>query len=303
MQQLDRKKRIDNPSRFPVRSKQNAGYGARGTEMVSTKDYVLGTHDEEIARLGLQHRAWRQRALDAWRSAGIGPGQTVLDVGCGPGYGSVDLAELVGPSGRVVAIDKSERFLRALDATCRERRIYNITAHSADLEAGEFPDGIADRAWCRWVLAFVKDPRAVLARMAAALAPDGVMVLHEYFDYSTWRAAPRCSELEEFVSAVMTSWRDNGGEPDIALWLPGWLEDLGFEVRSTRPIIDVVRPDQLSWSWLATFVEGGRRRLVDLGYLSPSRAESIWQAFTNLQATPGARMITPGVLEIVAARR
>jgi len=271
--------------------------------MVSSKDYVLGTHDEEIERLGLQHRAWRQRALDAWRSAGIGPGQTVLDVGCGPGYGSVDLAELVGPSGRVVAIDKSERFLRALDATCRERGIDNITAYSADLDAGEFPDGIADRAWCRWVLAFVKDPRAILARMAAALAPDGVMVLHEYFDYSTWRAAPRCSELEEFVSAVMTSWRDNGGEPDIALWLPRWLEELGFELRSARPIVDVVRPDQLSWSWLATFVEGGHRRLVDLGYLSPSRAESIWQAFITLQATPGARMITPGVLEIVAARR
>jgi SAM-dependent methyltransferase len=271
--------------------------------MVFTKDYILGTHDEEIERLGLQHRAWRQRALDVWRSAGIGPGQTVLDVGCGPGYASLDLAELVGPSGRVVAIDKSERFLRALDATCRERGIENINPYSADLDAGEFPDGIADCAWCRWVLAFVKDPRAVLARMAAALAPEGVMVLHEYFDYSTWRAAPPCSELEEFVSAVMASWRNNGGEPDIALWLPGWLEELGFEVRSAHPIIDVVQPDQLSWRWLATFVEGGRRRLVDLGYLSPSRAESIWPAFTNLQATPGARMITPGVLEIVAARR
>jgi SAM-dependent methyltransferase len=271
--------------------------------MVSTKDYVLGTHDEEIERLGLQHRAWRQRALDAWRSAGIGPGQTVLDVGCGPGYGSVDLAELVGPSGRVVAIDKSERFLRALDSTCRERGIENITAHSADLDAGEFPDGIADRAWCRWVLAFVEDPRAVLARMAAALAPGGVIVLHEYFNYSTWRTAPPCSELEEFVSAVMASWRNNGGEPDIALWLPGWLEELDFEVRSARPIIDVVQPGHLSWSWMATFVEVGRSRLVDLGYLSSSRAESIWQAFTNLQATPGARMITPGVLEIVAARR
>ena len=271
--------------------------------MASTKDYVLGTHTEEIERLGLQHRAWRQRALDAWRSAGIGPGQTVLDVGCGPGYASLDLAHLVGPSGRVVAIDKSERFLSTLDATCREYRIHNISAHLADLDAGEFPDVIADRAWCRWVLAFVKDPRTVLARMAAAIAPGGAIVLHEYFDYATWRGAPRCSELEEFVSAVMASWRDNGGEPDIALWLPRWLEELGFELRSARPIVDVVEPDQLSWTWLASFVEVGRRPLVDLGYLSPGRAESIWQAFATLQATPGARMITPGVLEIVATRR
>jgi hypothetical protein len=162
---------------------------------------------------------------------------------------------------------------------------------------------IADHAWCRWLFSFVKNPRVILARVAAALAPEGVIVLHEYFDYSIWRAAPPCSELEEFVNAVMASWRDTGGEPDIALWLPRWLEELGFRIRSARPIVDVVQPDHLSWSWLAAFVEVGRSRLVDLGYLSPSRAESIWQAFIQLQATPGARMFTPGVLEIVAARR
>jgi SAM-dependent methyltransferase len=271
--------------------------------MVPTKDYVLGTHDAEIERLGLQHRAWRQRALDAWHTAGIGVGQTVLDVGCGPGYASLDLAELVGASGRIMAIDKSERFLGAFDAACRQRHLHNIIAYRADLDADEFPEVVADRAWCRWVFAFVKNPRAVLSRMAAALRPDGVIVLHEYFDYSTWRAAPPCAELEEFVSAVMASWRNNGGEPDVALWLPHWLEELGYEIRSARPIVDVVQPDHLSWTWLATFVEVGRARLVELGYLSPGHAESIWQAFSQLQATPGARMITPGVLEIVAARR
>lgn len=270
--------------------------------MVSAKDYVLGTHDEEIQRLGLQHRAWRRLAQDAWRSAGIGAAQTVLDVGCGPGYASLDLADLVGLEGRVVAIDKSERFLRALDTACSLRGIRNITAHQADLDAGEFPTLVADRAWCRWVLAFVKHPRAILERIAAVLAPDGGIVLHEYFDYSTWRAAPCCPELEEFVSAVMDSWRDTGGEPDIALRLPQWLEELGFEVRSTRPIVDVVQPGHRSWTWLATFLEVGRRRLVELGYLTPDRAETIRQAFTALQATPGARMITPGLLEIIASR-
>src|SRR5690348_8803136 len=101
----------------------------------------------------------------------------------------------------------------------------------------------------------------------------------------------------------MASWRDNGGEPDIALWLPRWLEELGLKLRSARPIIDVVQLDHLSWTWMASFVKVGRRRLVDLGYLSHSRAESIWRAFVTLEATPGARMITPGVLEIVAARQ
>ena len=66
----------------------------------------------------------------------------------------------------VVAIDKSERFLGALDAKCRERSTDNITACPADFDAGEFPEVIADCAWCRWVFAFVKNPRALLARIA-----------------------------------------------------------------------------------------------------------------------------------------
>jgi len=268
--------------------------------VTAEKDYVLGTGDEELARLGLQHRAWRSRALAAWRAAEIGPGQTVLDVGSGPGYASLDLAEMVGPSGRVVAIDKSERFLDAVDAMRRERGLDNITTYKADLDRGEFPSVMADRAWCRWVLSFTSKPGDVLERVAASLRPEGAIVLHEYFNYSTWRAVPQCPEVEEFVSAVMASWRASGGEPNIALPLPRWLEEIGFELRCVRPIVDIVQPGHMSWAWLRAFIEVGRQRLVDLGYLSASRAESIWQGFTALEGRPRTWMITPGVLEIVA---
>jgi SAM-dependent methyltransferase len=271
--------------------------------MPTETPYVLGTHDEEIVRLGLQHSAWRPRVLAAWRSAEIAPGQTVLDVGCGPGYAAMDLAELVGPSGRVVALDKSARFLDALETMCRARGSANIQRYRCDLEAGEFPDVRADRAWCRWVLAFVKNPRDVLARIRAALRPDGILVLNEYFDYRTWRASPRCPEFEEFVAAVMASWRATGGEPDIALPVLTWLPELGLELTSARPLIECVEPGHPSWLWLRSFIEVGRRRLVDLGLLSDSTAESLWQAFTALEATPGARMISPGVLEIIARCR
>jgi len=95
------------------------------------RDYLLGTHDEELARLALQHRVWRPRALDAWRRAGFTVGQTLIDVGCGPGYASLDLAEMVGPSGRIVAIDRSRRFLDALEAARRGRGLDHIETSSS----------------------------------------------------------------------------------------------------------------------------------------------------------------------------
>ena len=81
--------------------------------MAAERTYFLGTHDEEIERLGLQHGVWRPTVLDCWRRAGIGPGSKVLDVGAGPGFASADLSEIVGPDGVVVAVERSARFVEA----------------------------------------------------------------------------------------------------------------------------------------------------------------------------------------------
>ena len=182
----------------------------------SENQYVLGTHDDELARLGLQHRAWQEGVLAAWHNAGISPGQTVLDIGCGPGYATLDLARLVESTGKVIALDKSERFLAALNSEASKLHHSNIVGHQVDFDRDAFPTLMADAAWCRWVFAFVRDPKKLLSLVAASIRPAGAIVIHEYFDYAAWRAIPPSSELEEFVTAVMRSWRDNGGEPDIA---------------------------------------------------------------------------------------
>jgi len=53
-------------------------------------EYVLGTHDAEIERLELQHQVWPAAAIEAWRRAGISAGQTLVDLGCGPGFAAAD---------------------------------------------------------------------------------------------------------------------------------------------------------------------------------------------------------------------
>ncbi|MFN8221352.1 MAG: methyltransferase domain-containing protein, partial [Fimbriimonadales bacterium] len=83
---------------------------------MAERDYVLGTHDVEIERLGLQHRVWRDEMLRGWQDAGIGPGSKVIDVGAGPGHATLDLASLVGPGGQVAAIERSTRFIAHAEA-------------------------------------------------------------------------------------------------------------------------------------------------------------------------------------------
>src|SRR5436309_12083039 len=97
--------------------------------MATDRDYILGTHEEELARLGLQHRVWRPVALDCWQRAGITVGRRVLDVGAGPGYAAVDLAEIVGPTGEVVALERSQNFIRSMENSCRARSLTNVKSH------------------------------------------------------------------------------------------------------------------------------------------------------------------------------
>ena len=274
----------------------------------TTDDYVLGTHDQELARLGLQHRVWRSRALDAWRRAGFTAGQTLLDVGSGPGYATLDLAEIVGPGGRVVALERSARFLDALRSAAVRNGLANITPRQIDLESDPLPasgaDGVhgADGAWVRWVFAFVSRPRDLVARIGAALRPGGTLVIHEYFDYRTWSFARHSPLFEEFVQTVMRSWRATGGEPDIGRPLIGWLEESGFRIDSLRPYVDVITPDEFMFQWPKAFVEVGTQRLVDLGELTEERAEAVRKEFAAQAAAPHARMVIPAVLEIVARK-
>src|SRR5690606_13472881 len=112
----------------------------------------------------------------------------------------------------------------------------NITAHELDLVENDLGITGADASWCRWVLCFVADPARVMARIAGALKPGGTAIFHEYADYRSWRMAPHCPELAWFVDHVIQSWRESGGEPDIALSLPTLLADHGMEITQQRLI-------------------------------------------------------------------
>ena len=267
------------------------------------KEYVLGTHDEEIARLGLQHSVWRPYATAAWRRAGFRRGQTLIDLGCGPGWATMDLADLVGPAGRVVAIDRSRRFLDALEHAARARGAEHVTTHEQDLAAGVLPVANADGLWARWVFAFVPGPRDLLARAVAALAPGGTIVLHEYLDYVTWRLFPRSEPFEEFVREVMASWRENGGEPDIGPSIALWLPELGVDVTSITPIQEVVRPHDPLCAWPNAFIDTGVDRLVELARIPPEKGAAIHEAYARHLRTPNAFQSLPTVVEIVGVKR
>lgn len=270
----------------------------------SERDYVLGTHDAEIARLGFQHGIWRDEVLRAWRDAGIGAGSRVIDVGAGPGLASLDLCEIAGPEGEVVAVERSARFLELLRAEADRRGLCNLRTVEADLMHAPLPTttGGYDAAWCRWVACFVPDPALLVQRIAQSLRPGGAAVFHEYHAYGTYGLLPPRQELSSFVEAVFESWRAQGGEPDIGRSLPGLVVDAGLEIASVRPLARAARPVDALWEWPAGFVRTNVPRLVALGVRTQAWGEGVLRAVDRAERDPSSVFITPTVLELVARR-
>ncbi len=269
--------------------------------MTKERDYILGTHDEELERLGLQHRVWRPTVLKCWERAGIARGSRVLDVGAGPGYAAADLSDMVGPEGTIIALERSEKFLRALRERNHAHGTENIAVHQLDLVEEEFPAGGCDFSWCRWVMCFVAQPEVVLGKIARALRPGGRAIFHEYVDYATWSFLPPRPAHRKFVEAVMKSWRASGGEPDIARLLPEMLTRHSCKIVSLRSLSFAVRARDEMWQWPSSFIQSGAARLQELGYLDAVAIENLHAEFRSAEHA-GTPMLMPLVLEIVAER-
>jgi len=266
------------------------------------RDYILGTHDDEVIRLGLQHRVWRPVVLDLWQRAGITVGKRVLDIGAGPGYAAIDLAEIVGPAGEVVAVERSTKFVSVIKEACRLRALNHVRIHELDLMSDDLPLRPYDFSWCRWVISFVSDPAVLIKKLAAVMPKGSIAIFHEYVHYTTWRFSPRRPALERFAEQVGESWRATGGEPDIGLSLPPLLFANGFIVRSAVPRIYCVRPSDYMWQWPAAFIESGTSRLQELGRVKEEFVKEVKAEFAKAEEDPDSLMLTPLVLEIVAER-
>jgi SAM-dependent methyltransferase len=270
--------------------------------MKTERDYILGTHDEEVERLGLQHRVWRSVALNCWQNAGITVGSKVIDVGAGPGYATLDLAEIVGPPGHATAVERSSKFVQILRARCEQHRLPNLEIHELDLMTNELPGSGYDFSWCRWVASFVSDRGLLVRKIAAVLRPGGRAIFHEYGHYRTWEFSPRLPVQEEFVDLIMESWRETGGKADVGLDLPPLLEANGFSIRSVTPRIFCLKPGDLMWEWPAAFIQSGSARLQELGKVDQVFVDKLRSGFDQAARNPNSVVVTPLVLEIVAEK-
>jgi len=217
--------------------------------MSDEREYILGTDRAELERLEFQHQVWVEQLYALCTRAGLRAGQSVLDLGCGPGFTARELARIVGRFGRVIACDESARFLEFLRAQAERQGLPQIEVRLGRVEALELADGSLDAVYARWLFCWLPDPGATLARVARMLRPGGMLLVQDYLDWGAMKLLPRSPAFERGVQACLKSWRVGGSAIDVQEVLPvrtrasaPWARSNGAGSRSSS------RPTCPSWS-------------------------------------------------------
>lgn len=180
-------------------------------------------HHESVLR---SHR-WRT----AENSAGyllpfLSPGLRLLDVGCGPGTITLDLAARVAP-GCTVGVDREAAVIAEARSLLRSRPIAPVEFRTADAYALEFDDASFDVVHAHQLLQHLTDPVAALVEMRRVLRPGGVLAVRDG-DYGGFVWAPTDPLLDRWMELYHDVCRHNGADADAGRRLLGWTRAAGF---------------------------------------------------------------------------
>ena len=177
--------------------------------------YTHGHHESV-----LRSHTWRTAEnSSAYLLPHLRAGQSLLDVGCGPGTITTDLALLVAP-GEVVGFDAAPEVVEQAAAHAGELGLENLRFETGDLFALPYPDESFDVVHLHQVLQHLGDPEAALVEMRRVLRPEGVLGARDS-DYSAFTWAPRHPLLERWLELYLAVTERNGHDARIGPRLAG----------------------------------------------------------------------------------
>ncbi|GIF62351.1 hypothetical protein Ais01nite_03860 [Asanoa ishikariensis] len=236
-------------------------------------------HHESVLR---SHR-WRTAENSAaYLLPTLTPDARLLDVGCGPGTITADLAARVGS---VTAVETAPAALDAARAVAAERGLA-IDFAVEDVHALSFEDDTFDVVHAHQVLQHVADPVTALREMARVCRPGGVVAARDS-DYAAFTWWPEVPALSEWLDLYRRVARANGGEPDAGRRLLSWAHAAGLDdVIATSSTWTFASPEDRAWwggMWADRVVGSAiGERAIELGLASPAdlrRLAAGWRAW------------------------
>jgi SAM-dependent methyltransferase len=262
--------------------------------------YTHGHHESV-----LRSHTWRTAEnSSAYLLPRLRPGLSLLDIGCGPGTITADLAQLVAP-GQAVGLDASGDVIAQAQAYAASRGITNLRCEVGDLFSLGYDDAAFDVVHAHQVLQHLPDPGAALTELRRVLRPGGVLAVRDS-DYGAFVWAPADAALDRWMELYLAVTGRNGHNARIGPSLLGLAHRAGFDdVEVSSTCWTFADPESRQW-WGGLWADRVRLsrfadQAVGYGLSDAEELERIAQAFLAWAASPDGVFVVPHV-EILARR-
>jgi ubiquinone/menaquinone biosynthesis C-methylase UbiE len=256
----------------------------------------------EVLRLERQHATWRELTGKIWDMAGFRVGHTLIDLGSGPGFTSMDLATLVGKSGRVIAVDSSPTATDQLRTRMLQKGIENIQVIKTDVMKFDPSSWEPDGLFARFLFSFLHSPETVIQYVSSKLRSGARFVVMDYWNYLAIGIEPPHPLFKKVFRSVYDSFASAGGSLDVAWRLPAIFHASGFNDIRVESLCQVGRPGSPVWSWVAEFQQLYLPTLVQKGYLTSSELEEYKYWWKKQEGDEGTVLFAPPVLGVIAVK-
>ena len=258
------------------------------------ENYVIRGGAQGKARLAVLARVMAPATRALLDQIGPLPGQSVVDAGCGGGEISFELADRVGPTGRVVGLDLDEEKLALARAEAADRGYSNIDFRCAGVLEPWPVDG-ADLVWMRFLLTHLSAPETALAYARAALAPGGRIAAQD-IDYRGRFCDPPSTAHDRYVELYVAASRHRGGDPWIGARLPRLLEEAGFGDVDATIAQPFGKSDDIKAIALLT-LSGIAATLVETGLATEGEIDQLTADLAAFAGRPDTRMAVPRIVQ------
>lgn len=196
-----------------------------GSGATTPANYSIRGGDEGKARLDVLADALRSTTAALLTRVGVPEGGRCVDLGCGGGHVSRELARQVGPAGVVVAIDQDQRIVELAREDAAAEGLHNIEFRVGDAATFEVEE--ADVVFTRLLLCHLPDPAALVRRAVASLRSGGVLVVEEP-EFDACFSWPPNETYDRSMALQGGVIRRRGGDPDLGPKLAAMLLDVGL---------------------------------------------------------------------------
>jgi SAM-dependent methyltransferase len=254
-------------------------------------EQTAATEDEELERLQVLQALYDPGTLPRLEAVGVTTGWTCAEVGAGAGSVADWLCRRVGPSGRVVALDLTTRYLAWLQHD-------NLEVRGADINGEPLEKDTYDLVHARMLLEHLPNREEVVAGFAAAVRPGGLVVAADVVLTGAGATHPPSELIDRLNDAFTKGFAFVGGDMDFGLKLPGAMTAAGLEDVQAVGYVPIAFSGTPSVAFQTLGLLRTAPMLVEAGLLTQDDVEQGLEAVR----TPGMTLFAPALITTWARR-